>query len=719
MATLPDMLAGLFAPQANGVAVEDDPFVALDQLGPQPDAPPLDAAPVPQPQATPVITLTAEQEQRLLQQLTAHYHEALQARDQLTQRREDRYRRFLADCSLRAGLQAWDDGPQLFTPLTRKCIEKLRDEFCDALGGVEKITAHGVGDEDVERGKKASQFYRYALTELNPLSYKRLQALTIFDALVDGVGLIKVYPWQSPFVPPETEQGQFLQRLVVAELVDQGTLLLPPNHTGWQWPQCAYIGQQLWPTLDEFPSMAERGFTLPEVEPLERRVPGARTYTDDERALVEFTRQGMEPDQAAGTYDPRVEMVESYELFAFELGMPRDFVVVHWFPHLGSPRNTTTASGQVGRVMLLADAMQQETFPRPMWPFCPHVVWEQANQARGMTVPERLQTAQDLVNRLTEQMVEQGEIDILPFVFANVALAGDLPNLRRIKPGEVVPLDNMGSVQFSPRNSNNRHYIEQMQLPTSWAEDDTGVTAYSIGRTPDQPNVSRTMGGMAMMLQQGQKGFTFQATLLAEQFQQTLKLYAGLWQGHVKPTLTFPVPNMEGLSQRLFDGAGDVAQFTQAQIGQEHWSQPFDVKIAVNPNAHLEQQKRMMLAEHLDTIIAPVWPIGRRELWKGIWESMGLQEFDRYYPEQVAVTQTQLLMLQAQLQLAQLEMALGMAAAPPPPPEGDGGAASSPAKKSVPAQGAAPEPPNPLEVIMQAMQGLTVGQPGTMGGRSG
>jgi hypothetical protein len=174
---------------------------------------------------------------------------------------------------------------------------------------------------------------------------------------------------------------------------------------------------------------------------------------------------------------------------------------------------------------------------------------------------------------------------------------------------------------------------------------------------------------------------------------------------------------MEGLAQRLFDGAGDVAQFTQATITQEHWSQPFDVTIAVNPNAHLEQQKRMMLAEHLDTIIAPVWPIGRRELWKSMWESLGLQEFERFYPEQVAVTQTQLLMLQAQLQLAQLEIALGMAAAPPPP-EGDtveGGTA----KKSAPATGAAPEQPNPLEVIMQAMQGLTVGQPGMMGGGNG
>jgi hypothetical protein len=610
--------------------------------------------------------------------------------------------------------------------MTRQCIEKLRDEFCAALGGVEKLTAHGVGEEDVDRGKRATQFYRYSLNELNysptqggTLSYKRLMALTIFDALLDGVGLIKVYPWHSPFVPPPTEQGQFLQDIIVAELVDQGTMLLPPNHTGWQWPQCAYIGQQLWPTLDEFPSMQERGFTLPEVEPLEQRPPDRRMYHADERALVEFSRQGMEPDQAAGTYDPRVEMVESYELFAFEPGMPRDFVVVHWFPNLGSPRNIPNASGQVGRVMLLADALQQETFPRPMWPYCPHKVWEQAGQARGMNVPERLATAQDLLNRLTEQMVEQGEIDILPFVFANVALAGDLPNLRRIKPGEVVPLDNMGSVQFSPRNSNNRHYMEQMQIARTWAEEDTGVTAYSQGRNPDQPNVSRTASGMAMMLAEGQKGFTAQAELLAEQFQQTWKLYAGLWQGHLKPTHTFPVPNMEGLAQRLFDGAGDVAQFTQAQIGPEHWSQPFDVTIAVNPNAHLEQQKRMMLAEHLDTIIAPVWPIGRRELWKSMWESLGLQEFERFYPEQVAVTQTQLLMLQAQLQLAQLEMALGMAAAPPPSPEGDGEAAGSPAKKSAPAQGAAPEPPNPLEVIMQAMQGLTVGQPGPMGGGNG
>jgi hypothetical protein len=709
MATLPDLLSGLFppAPGANGV-VDDDPFIGLDQLGPPPEALPIETAPVGP--ASPVIMLTAEQEQRLLQQLTAHYHEALQARAELAQRREDHYRRFLADCSLREGLQAWDDAPRLFTPLTRQCIEKLRDEFCAALGGVETVTAHGVGEEDVERGKKATQFYRYALNDLNPLSYKRLKSFLIFDALLDGVGIAKVYPWQSPFVPPETEQGQFLQTLIVAERIDEGTLLLPPNQTGWQWPECAYIGEQMWPTLDEFPSMATRGFTLPEVARIEGQTPNSRLYHDDERALLEFNRQGMEPDQAAGTYDPRVEMVESYELFAFEVGQPREFVVVHWFPHLRSPTSSIPESGQVGRVMLLADALQQEAFPRPMWPYCPLKVWEQAGQARGMNVPERLATAQDLLNRLTEQMVEQGEIDILPFVFANVALAGDLPNLRRIKPGEVVPLDNMGSVQFSPRNSNNRHYIEQMHIPRTWAEEDVHVTPYSMGRTPDQPNVSRTMGGMAMMLQESQKGFTAQAESLGEQLAQMLKFYAALWQGHIKPTLTFPVPNMEGLSQRLFDQAGDVPQFAQAQIGTEHWSQPFDVLVKVNPNAHLEQQKRMMLAEHLDQILAPVYPLGRRELWKGIWESLGLQEFDRFYPEQVAVVQTQLLMLQAQLQLAQLEMALGMAAAPPQEQPASASESKAPAKTSPQGTGAAPQV-NPLEMIMQAIQGMTAGQP--------
>lgn len=645
----------------------DNPFLSVSLFDPPSEE--LPPPPIETEDTSGILRLTPDQESRLLQQLRRHYDEAIQARSELTTRREIRHRRFLADKSLRAGMQSWDEAQPFFTSLTRSTLETLKDELVQAIGTSENISALGIGEEDVQNADRLTQFVRHVLTEVNPTPWEDLIDFGIHDALQDALGLYKIYPYKEPF-PQPMSNGQLLETIIRWDRVDEGTMLLPPDHTGFQWPECAYIGQQLWTPLDEFPSMRERGFTLPDIGGIRGAVGTGRQYTDDERNLLEFTRQGMQPDIANATYDPRVEMVESYELFALEPGQPRVFLVIHWFPHL---RNTSTlvSSGQIARCMYLRDAMRQEAFPRPMWPFCPLTLWALPGQARGMSLVDKLESAQDLENQLTEQMVENGQISILPFVFANLALSGDLPNLRRIKPGDVVPLDNMGAVHFSPQNSNNRHYLEQMHVPRQWSEQDSGVTAFQQGRNPEQPNISRTLGGMALMLQQGQKGFKKQTYHVARQLRHALKLYVGLWQGHVRPSMRFVAPDTAGLTARLFAG-GPAEQLTQVEIGEAQWQLQFDVRLRVNPEAHLEQQKRLMLAEKLDGIIAPVWPLGRRELWKDLWETMGLQQFDKFYPEAVATVQTQLLALQAQLQLAQLESLLMQASMPALPGQGAG-----------------------------------------------
>ncbi len=614
-----------------------------------------DAASEPPRERDGVIRLAPDQEARLLKQLRAHYEEALQGRDELIQRRETRYRRYLCDTTLRQGRQAWDESGQLFLPMTRTTLETLKDELTQALGGVDAISAMGVGNEDAPGAELHTEFLRYALREINPEHWEELLDAAEHDALQDAIAYWKVYPYEHPYVNEETE-GQVLKTIVRLDVVDEGTLLIPPNATKLQWPECGYLGEQLWPSVDEFPSMEARGFTVPDVATLSTML-GQGQWSEDERKLLEFTRQGMQPDEASSEYDPHIEMVESYELFALKEGEPRSFLVIHWFPHL----HTTTAAGAMGqlaRVMRLEEALRQRIFPRPMWPYFPMTTWQQPRQLRGLSLVDRLESAQDLLNRLAEQMVEHGEVSILPYIFANVALAGDLPNLRRIKPGEVVPLDNMGSVQFSPQMSHSNHYIQQMQVARTWGEEDSGVTAFIQGRSQDQPNAPRTLGQVSLMLQQSQKGFKKQTQHQARQLSQVLKMYLGLWAGHVQPTLTIPIPDLEGLEQRLFEGQ-PVTKRRQQAIGPQDLGGAFDIHLKINPEAHLEQQKMLLLAEKLDGILGASWPLGQRELWKEVWTALGLQEFERFYPESVAAMRTMLLMLQQQMQLAQLEAQLG------------------------------------------------------------
>jgi hypothetical protein len=685
-------------------------FAFLDEVFPS-ALPPPDAAPSPDaPALLPgLLHLTAEQEERLVRQVRAHYEEGTQAREERTQLREVRYRRYLADASLRGGKQLWEEAPRIFTPLTHQTLETLKDELTEAIGPVASLSVRGIGDEDAQRSGAVTAFIRYGLTDINPVPWEDLVDGAIHLALQDDVGILKVYPYHEPF-PRRMAGGALLDTIIRVDLVDEGTLLLPANHTGWQWPECTFISHQLWIAPDEMQAMGARGFTVPVSEDF-ARMGDPQQHTDDERKLLEFTRQGLDPDLASAT-DPQIELVESYELFAMHLGAPREFIVVHWFPHVRS--RSGRQAGTVARAMLLREALKQETFPHERWPFFPVTVWPQPHQARGMSLVDKLETAQDMQNRLAEQMIAQGEIDVLPFVFANLALAGDLPNLRHIKPGDIVPIDSTGAVHFSPRQSNTRHYIEQMQVASTWAEQASGVTAYAQGRTPDQPNVSRTLGGMALMLQQGQKGFKKQTHHIARQLREAVKMYAGLWQAHIRPTLQFPTTDASALATRVFQG-GDDSGLRMMAIEEPQWQGVFDFQVKVNPEALLEQQKRLMLAEKLDAILAPIFPLGQRELWRDIWETLGMQEFERFWPEEVATMQTLLLTLQVQLQLAQLEGAVAQASMPPPPlPEIS--ARASGVEAAPPPAGAASQS-TPFAGLINGLSGMFGGTtPPTVGG---
>lgn len=599
-----------------------------------------------------LVRLSPEQEGRLLRQLRAHYDEAETGRDENQRRRELRYRRYLTDVSLRDGLQPWEDAPQLFLPMTRVTIETLLDEFEQDLWDMfDKIQVRGFGEEDVEQAKRRQAFFSWQLEHVN--DWRREGKSVLQDALVDGIGILKAYPYRQPWQPLHEEAALF-DIIGKIEALDVGTLLIPPDATGLQWPKCRYLGQQLFTFLDEFPSLAKREFDLPDEEMV--RAVGRvdpREQTDDERRLLGFWRDGFDAEEADYEHDPQVEMVEQYELFDIDDDGAREFVVVHWFPHLRT-NIMAEGAGHLSRVMRLEDAVPQTTFLRPMWPFFEVTLWPQARQLRGLSVPDRLESSQDMLNRVAEQMIQAGEVDLLPIVFANVALAGEIPNLTRVAPGTVVPIEGLGtagSVQFSQRPAQTRDFLQLQQVIKSWGEEDSRVTSFQQGRTPDQPNAPRTLGGTALLLQEGNKSKKQQSIHLASQFTPAFKMLHSVWQDRFQGGVKIPMPQTDAIEARLF---GDQGQQALIEVRREDLSGIFDILIKHNPDQVLEMQRKLALAERLDTLLLNTWPAGRRELWKDVWESFGLQEFDRFYPEAIAAIETQIIMMQAQVALAAL-----------------------------------------------------------------
>jgi len=619
-------------------------FVSLDDAYP---LPPVEAPPLPTPAAFPqTLQLTASEEMRLLAQVQKHYDEALEGREAMLELRALRYRRYLADVTLRDGMQPWDEAPQLFVPLTRQTIETLTGRFKKGvLGNEDVIELKGVGEEDVAQAHRKQAFHRWQLFQLNKFSQVMDDAL--MDAALDGLGLIKVYRYASPYpLPPGLE---LLQTQVKYECIDLGTMLLPPDAKGLQYPDARYLGQQLWIVPeDEFPGLLQRGFQLPDLPPDVLR----DDYEPSERERIELLRDAIAPD---AWQENRLELDEMYEVFTREDGS-RVFCLVHWFPKFLSGA-AGTGLAHLARVVPLEEALPQQVFPRPMWPYFGLVLWPQPRQLRGLNVPDRLESAQDALNRLSEQMLHFGDITILPLVFANVALTGTIPDLTHIKPGQIVPLDNLGpnGLVIHQPSSQNNHFVQQMNTVRQWAEEDLNVTSFTQGRSATQPNAPRTLGGLALLLQQGSEAFDKQINLLAEQLTDPLKFGYALWQQQPVGGLQFLAPQGASLEDRLYGPEVPTAPMTQVQMQDQDLSGLFDVKIKVNPQSAIEQQKVIQLGEKLDAIIAPVYPKGRRLLWKRVWEDLGLQGFDLLYPEQVASQQTMLQALALEVQLLQLE----------------------------------------------------------------
>lgn len=615
-----------------------------------------------------VLRLSPERREALLKQLKEHYEEAKAGMQEAAAKRALRYKRYLADPSLRDGMQPWEDAVKLFLPLTRSTIESLHDEFTETiLGTLDNVQIKGVGEEDKPKAERAEQFFRWALEEVNEID--DVVHDVIMDALLDSLGVLKVYPYRQPFEPWDEEQN-LLKTIVQIDAVDIGTLGIPPDAKGLQYPYARYLWHQMWiyPEL-EWDSLKKRGFKLPGMDDL----PPAASRDPDERERLEYERGDIAPESYQ---EGALEMVEAYEYFDITGNNDWEFIVANWCPNL-AVMNTDTPdpTAQLARAMRLKDAVPQRMFTRPMWPFFPVTLWRQSRQLRGLNIPDRLESQQDTMNRLVEQMVHAGQISILPYYFYSMAITGDMPDLTQVKPGTGIPVDQLGAggtgVVFPPRRSDNRHYLEQIQFMRGSAEEDSKVTAFTQGRTSQQPNAPRTLGGLALLLQQGTKAFRKQSRHLSRQLNMAFKMAFGIWQMRFEGNIEVPMPQTEALQKRLYEGQTTEGAMELVSIDADSLSGRFDVRLKVNPDAALERQTKLTIAEQLNPLLGNLWPRGQRMLWKDIWETLGLQGFDQIYPEYVADLYSMLKALDLQLKLAQMEQMLNQ----PPPgtmPSGQG-----------------------------------------------
>lgn len=623
------------------------------------------------------IKLQPGQESRLLTQIQDNYDEALQSRQEIPLRSAERYRRYLADPTLRLP-GPWPEAARLFIPITRAVFERLHSEIWQGLfASLLNIQAHPLLDEAITPAERVSRFVRWSLNRplkiAQPGGWNSVSQTLLFDALCDSVGVAKVTAWTPPWPAPSRDARQYLSRIVNIDPLDLGMLLVAPDAEGLQYPQCRYIHEEFYLSEDDILRLSRAGFDTPDKDEL------GDSQQPTERKRVELEREG---DRVVDFRPDSILFVESYERFALDPDDEETDIIVSWFPDAqiaGTSDNTASNHGRIAGVRRLIDVFPQDD--RPRRPYFPTTVWPQPRQWRGMNAPDRMESMQDLINRLHEQMVNYGDVSMLPFVFVNTFLTGELPDLRTVRPGETVPIDDISGVQFAPTRSLNRHFMEQISLAHANVERDMHTDDSQLGRRPERRE--RTATAALATMQEAKKSFSMLVRHSAEQFGDILTFAFSLWQ-HVIPDGTYAqiydasasnpdtdvvaerTPDADVVSawDRLFQsdetfpaGRPPEPRYVAKPTSKSDISGLFDVTIEVNPELQFDRQVMMQLFQ----LTAPAlqnYPLGTRLMLKRLWAVFDQRGFDAVYPERIAQLEYLQRTLAAEVQITTFEMQL-------------------------------------------------------------
>lgn len=602
------------------------------------------------------IKLSSDQERDLVLQIQKHRDEALQARAEFPLRHAERVRRYYCDPTLRPQ-GPWPESARLFMPTTRSVLEKLRGEILQAVvGNMLQVRAEPFGDEDIAGADAATAFLHWTLEQT--LDWQQIAGDLIFDALLDSVGVAKVCAWEPPW--PPLPGPRFLRRQVRIDPLDLGMVLVAPDAEGLQYPECRYIAQEFFLSEDDILRMEDRGFDTPDADQM------GYSQQPSERKRLELEREG---ERVIDFHPESIPCVESYERFTLEQDIGEEDIIVSWFPDAqvqGTSHNTASNHGRIAGVRRLIDVFPQDD--RPRRPFFPVTFWRQPRQWRGLNVPDRLESMQDLINRLHEQLVNYGEVSMLPFVFVNTFLTGEIPDLRSVRPGTTLPIDDISGVQFAPTRSLNRHFAEQIQLMQASVERDTQVVDFQLrGQGQSLP---RTASATASVLGEIRKTYSDHVRAAAHQFASILSFHFRLWQ-EILPDDTYARVGgrasyeTSSLWDRLFAPPSEAPtglplppQRSAYPISKEHISGLYDIKIDVNPEEQFDRQVIVSLYQTTAPAIQD-YPIGARLMLKRLWTVFDQKGFDQIYPEEVALLQTQQRMMAIQVQLATFQAQLG------------------------------------------------------------
>lgn len=533
----------------------------------------------------------------------------------------------------------WYKASNLYLPLTRVVMDTLLSQIYDSmLSGQPQVVGFESGD--LEKAHRLSRYYfEYFWSEI--VNLKTLGNDWVFNSLLDGSGVVKTRVTQdkvlrrfySSSLKEKTKKTQtvvggvpvegqtivgfdqviredrklFDKDMILAETVDMTRIYVAPGtRDSLEYPDCPWFFEESFWDEETLRAKQRMGFENINEELFEklREIPEEEEGKKQRkvRVLTFFMRlvmPGEAIDEKGNVYKQK---------FLSEKGIPEEVVVV-FFPDVQ----------KVSRVVPL-DTIR----PDGKRPYIVNKYKRIPGSFMGLGVPASMKHLQRMVNSLTNQMIDYGTLQNLPFFLYDPSTMGLLPDAGLLRPGAFIPVPDPGRV-VSPRLQGDRLFWPQaLQSMQVWVERDSNINDFVIGRSPELPNAPRTARGQGMLLSQANVAFSRLVDLMVEPFTELLRQVHALHQ-------RFAPPETE---VRFFNNS--TGMFSKDIVTFGDFQEDVNFRFLINPNRFQERQDNQLLFSLMMSIpFIQQNPAAVRQLAKELYQSLGKKNFDQIWPEQL------------------------------------------------------------------------------------
>ena len=223
-----------------------------------------------------------------------------------------------------------------------------------------------------------------------------------------------------------------------------------------------------------------------------------------------------------------------------------------------------------------------------------------------------------------------GQLSVGPIIFYKPSAGGFDPDTFEYAPGTAVPCEDPANVKTVSMQADLAYAEKMQQLLKAIAELVTGVSDSTNGLSEDRPNAPRTMGGQAMLLQQGNVRASLDMSMVKDDLSRVLGFVWDLDCEYADQDVFFRATGDD--ANGLFDTTNGFGTMTPED---RNHSFGFDVKFATSVWSK-EARKQTMMQLYALSIANPIVQTNPLALWtllNRVWEANGEKNFGDVIPK--------------------------------------------------------------------------------------